>query len=107
MAMSMSDNSSATLPHPADAWDAYWQGTQETAAHDKGGALEPVLRAHWDSVFATALAASPDPLVLDIACGNGALADHARRQNADLQLICTDYSLGALRNLLQRAPEHL
>ncbi|MFN2287739.1 MAG: class I SAM-dependent methyltransferase [Chromatocurvus sp.] len=98
---------SAAAAHPADAWDAYWQGTRETAAHDKGGALEPVLKTHWDTVFTRVLADCPDPLVLDIACGNGALADHARRHKADLQLICSDYSLGALRNLLQRAPDNL
>lgn len=91
------------MGHPAQAWDTYWRGTRESAAHDKGGALEPVLRAHWDSVFADTLTARPDALALDIACGNGALADHARRHQGG-RLICADYSLGALRNLLQREP---
>ncbi|MEQ8516310.1 MAG: class I SAM-dependent methyltransferase [Chromatocurvus sp.] len=93
--------------HPAEAWDTYWRGTRETAAHDKGGALEPVLQAHWDEVFAGTLAARPGALVLDIACGNGALADHARRHSAGLRLICADYSLGALRNMAQREPNTL
>lgn len=89
------------VAHPAQAWDTYWRGTRESAAHEKGGALEPVLRAHWDEVFAGTLAARPDALALDIACGNGALADHARRHRGG-RLICADYSLAALRNLLQR-----
>lgn len=93
--------------HPADAWETYWRGTRETAAHDKGGALEPALQAHWDRVFASALAARPDVRALDIACGNGALADHARRHRPDLWLICSDYSLGALRNMRQREPKNL
>lgn len=100
--MAMSETGVA---HPAEAWDTYWRGTRETAAHDKGGALEPVLQAHWDEVFAGTLAARPDSLVLDIACGNGALADHARRHSASPRLICADYSLGALRSMVQREPK--
>jgi SAM-dependent methyltransferase len=88
---------------PADApWDRYWQGTRETAAHGKG-LLEPVLAAHWRSVFQEFLTGR-DALVVDVACGNGVLASRARAVAPELEMVCCDLSLAALSKL--RAREH-
>lgn len=100
----------------ADAWDTYWRGTQENAAHREGGPQEPVLRAFWAEFFARELAARTCPAVLDLACGNGAVAGQALRfssgepsgelsgQPSALSLHCSDYSLNALRGVHQRYP---
>jgi SAM-dependent methyltransferase len=89
-------------PVPA-AWDSYWRETRESAAHGKGSALEPVLQAHWRDLFDRELAgAGEQPLVLDVACGNGVLGDHARRSRPGMRLVCCDYSIHALQNLRRR-----
>lgn len=88
----------------AGFWDTYWRGTHENAAHKEGGPQEPVLNAFWTDFFQRELAHRAQPLVLDLACGNGAVTGHARSVVPGLQVYCSDYSLSALRELQRRHP---
>ncbi|WP_290740474.1 class I SAM-dependent methyltransferase [Haliea sp.] len=88
----------------AGAWDTYWRGTRENAAHREGGPQEPVLAAFWASFFQTALATGNPPALLDLACGHGAVTGHALQVSPSLAPCCSDYSLSALQGLQQRYP---
>lgn len=90
--------------HHADAWDTYWRGTQENAAHREGGPQEPVLEAFWAAFFQREMVARECPALLDLACGNGAVTGHALRVSSAWSLHCSDYSLNALRGVRQRYP---
>ncbi|MDI3258855.1 MAG: class I SAM-dependent methyltransferase [Sinobacteraceae bacterium] len=95
----------------AGDWDTYWRN-QRLATHcAPGGAHDDVLRRFWsrlfDEVFSRASAAVN---VLDIGCGNGAVARLAlasarsRNPNAELGIFGLDHSYAALAELHRRAP---
>lgn len=88
----------------AGFWDTYWRGTHENAAHKEGGPQEPVLSTFWTDFFQRELIQRAQPLVLDLACGNGAVTGHARGVVPGLQVYCSDYSLSALLELQRRHP---
>ncbi len=88
----------------ADAWDTYWRGTREHAAHREGGPQEPVLQAFWATFFAAQLGARATPTLLDLACGHGAVTGHALKVSPALVPHCSDYSFNALQGLQQRYP---
>ncbi len=90
--------------HSAGFWDTYWRGTHENAAHQEGGAQEPVLARFWEEFFRRELAARAEPAILDLACGNGAVTGHARRLVPELRVHCSDFSLSALLDLQRRYP---
>lgn len=88
----------------AGAWDTYWRGTREHAAHREGGPQEPVLEAFWATFFAAQLGARATLSLLDLACGHGAVTGHALKVSPALVPHCSDYSFNALQGLQQRYP---
>ena len=92
-----------------DGWDGYWRGTREGAAHQAGGPQDEVLARFWTTLLMHALPDYPHPRVLDVACGNGALArfvfDCAKQLGGrEPSLHALDRSLAALRELRKRVP---
>ncbi|MDO8860216.1 class I SAM-dependent methyltransferase [Haliea sp. E1-2-M8] len=91
----------------APAWDTYWRGTRENAAHKEGGVQEALLVEFWRELLQTQLARNPDLRVLDLACGNGAVTGFVRQISPALVVHCCDYSLHALVELERRHPGNL
>ncbi len=89
------------------AWDTYWQGTREKAAHKEGGVQEALLAEFWDELLSSQLQANPSLRVLDLACGNGAVTGFLRQISPALAVHCCDYSLHALVDLERRHPGNL
>ncbi|MCZ6526557.1 MAG: class I SAM-dependent methyltransferase [Gammaproteobacteria bacterium] len=95
----------------AGNWDAYWRNAQSAAAHKDGGPQDEVLERFWtqlfEKVFPTIKTGSG---LLDIACGNGAVARFAltssQSLNEDINLhICgLDESPAALEEMCKRHP---
>jgi SAM-dependent methyltransferase len=93
----------------AGAWDEYWRLTREAAAHKGGGPQDEVLARFWTSFFKDALSRASSRRLLDLACGNGAVARFAfdAASVADRQtpsVVGVDNSLAALRELRERFP---
>ena len=92
-----------------DGWDGFWRGTREGAAHQAGGPQDEVLARFWTTLLMHALPDYPHPRVLDVACGNGAVAhlvfDSAGQLGgAEPSVHALDRSLAALRELRKRVP---
>ena len=87
-------------PHAAD-WDRYWKGTWEAAAHQDGSPQDQALEKFWRR-FLDSTAVSPSALLLDVACGNGALVRYLERLRTPAMRFALDYSHSALLNLEQR-----
>jgi SAM-dependent methyltransferase len=88
----------------APAWDTYWQGTRENAAHKEGGVQEALLAEFWREVLAEQLMLNPALRILDLACGNGAVTGFVHEISPALRIHCSDYSLHALVELERRYP---
>lgn len=91
----------------APAWDSYWQGTRENAAHKEGGVQEALLAEFWRDLLGRQLTANPDLRILDLACGNGAVTGFVREISPALTVNCCDYSLHAVMELERRHPGNL
>jgi SAM-dependent methyltransferase len=91
------------------AWDEFWRRTAEPSAHAAGGPQDEALAGFW-SAFLDAALSGPGPLrVLDVACGNGALAraivEAAGRAGGPApQVTGLDHSPAALADLRRRLP---
>jgi SAM-dependent methyltransferase len=99
-------------PTASIAWDEYWRLTREAAAHRGGGPQEEVLGRFWTSFFEDALSQKPAPRVLDVACGNGAVARFALEASNRLHgsapvVVGIDNSFAALVDLQTRFPSVL
>lgn len=91
----------------APAWDTYWQGTRENAAHKEGGVQEALLAEFWRDLLSEQLTENPNLRILDLACGNGAVTGFVGEINPALRVNCCDYSLHALMELERRHPGNL
>lgn len=91
----------------AAAWDTYWRGTRENAAHKEGGVQEALLAEFWRELLGKQLAVDSNPRVLDLACGNGAVTGFVREFSPALAVHCCDYSLHAVVELERRYPGNL
>lgn len=92
-----------------EGWDEYWRRTREAAAHRGGGPQDEVLARFWASFFDDALARSETARLLDLGCGNGAVARFAlqavSRAGRPAPLVLgVDSSLSALNDLRKRFP---
>jgi len=96
----------------ATDWDAYWRNAQSAAAHKEGGPQDAVLEAFWMQLFAQVFPGVPaPPQILDIACGNGAVARFAVAAAARLSqefvphISGIDASPTALQEMHKRNPQ--
>lgn len=92
-----------------DGWDEYWRKTREAAAHQAGGPQDEVLERFWTTLLTRTLPNYPRPRILDVACGNGAVArlvfDSAKRLGEpEPSVHALDRSLAALMELRRRVP---
>ena len=88
----------------ASSWDAYWQGTGETGAYSNGGANHPALLTLWNEFFTLARTQFSNPVMLDIASGNGAVIERALNifDGNDIEIHCVDISQAAITNIQSR-----
>lgn len=87
----------------AAGWDTYWQGAQHGAAYPGGGSTHPAILSFWDRSFAELDAGRTAIRIVDVASGNGALAERARTAFGErAQLVCLDVSEAAVRGLAKR-----
>jgi len=95
------------MTDPKKSWDAYWQGTGSAGAYSSGGAGHPAFAAYWNEVFQLARQNYQEPLILDIASGNGAVVEQALQHFGDrpARMTCTDLSGAAISNIQNRFPQ--
>lgn len=91
----------------AEGWGEYWCRTHEAAAHRSGGPQEEVLARFWAHFLDDALAPPETRRVLDLGCGNGALARLAaqaasRAPGQVSSVFGVDSAVPALRDLHRR-----
>jgi len=92
-----------------EGWDEYWRRTREAAAHRGGGPQDEVLARFWATFFDAALARPETTHLLDLGCGNGAVARFAlqavtRAGRPAVSVLGVDSSLPALNDLRKRFP---
>ncbi len=90
-------------------WDAYWRNAQSAAAHKDGGPQDEALERFWLQLFKTVFPALQSaPCMLDLACGNGAVARFALtstgalREGVELSVCGVDESPAALVEMRKR-----
>ncbi|NKB37343.1 MAG: methyltransferase domain-containing protein [Gammaproteobacteria bacterium] len=93
----------------ADNWDAYWQNARSAAAHSDGGPQDEALEKFWLGLFEQVTPTlKSDSLIVDIACGNGAVARFALaslNSNNNIEIVGIDESAAAVLEMRKRSPE--
>ncbi len=96
----------------ADNWDAYWRNARSAAAHADGGPQDEALEKFWLGLFEQIVPAlKPDSLLIDVACGNGAVARFALASATgpagagEVAIVGIDESVAALIEMRKRNPE--
>lgn len=85
---------------PKEAWDRYWKDGRGAACQsDDEGLYEGAIGEYWQQLFSGLPGSSR---VVDLACGNGALAGAAARAGASLTMYCVDAA--AIRPEFRAAP---
>ena len=101
----MDDTNSVSMP--ADwSWDQYWRGMKNGAALAIGGANHPRLDEFWRELFLRLRKESGPTKIVDIASGDGAVAESAFNVLGDrfAHVTCLDISRHAVDMLLRRFP---
>lgn len=84
-------------------WDAFWRARDKSIAQDHIGARDPAPAQFWAAHLRRLLAHTSDARLIDVACGNGAVAriaiEAAKVTRANLAVHCIDYSLAAVREV--------
>jgi len=90
-----------------DSWDAYWHGTGDVGAYSSGGVTHPAILTFWDEYFTGVKLKYHIPKIIDIASGNGAVAERALAVFGDQQpdFTCLDVSAAAITNIRDRFPQ--
>jgi ubiquinone/menaquinone biosynthesis C-methylase UbiE len=90
----------------AQSWDAYWRGAQQGPAGSAGGTSLPVVLSFWDEYFTAVRNQYGTPRIIDIASGNGAVLERAKRAFGEQQVdfTCLDISASAVAMLERRFP---
>ena len=58
-------------------WNKYWQGSQHAAAFASEGVNHPLVQEFWSSFFSQAADTYKQPVIIDLACGKGAVLEAA------------------------------
>lgn len=78
-------------------WDVYWQGrSEEGSPHRECIDQSGVLKNLWQEFFASTLKDRSSPVVLDLACGAGAVFENISDREKKTTLIGADYSHAAI-----------
>lgn len=105
---SSSDTRTPRQPGADAGWESFWQRTGESSALAGRGPQEDVLSRFWAAFLDEALATGPRNRLIDLACGNGAVArqavEHVRSHEASLAVFAADRSIAAMEALRQRVP---
>ena len=90
----------------ARSWDTYWQGTSAIRDWTAGGVSHPAITEFWEDCFRALKGLKERPAILDIGCGNGALAECALNLfgDAPLEITCVDISEAAISAIQARFP---
>ncbi len=101
----MNDNKSDNS-QVADSWETYWHGTGDIGVFSRGGVSHPAILAFWDEFFQTVKQDYATPKIIDIASGNGAVAERVLATFGDEQpdFTCLDVSAAAITNIQNRFP---
>jgi SAM-dependent methyltransferase len=102
----MSDPKS-TSSQVAKSWDAYWHGTGDIGAFSTGGASHPAILSFWNDFFQQINQAGDDPVMIDLASGNGAVVEGALAVFGEEKagITCVDVSEAAIANIRSRFPD--
>lgn len=89
-------------------WDAFWRARDKSIAQDHIGARDPAPAQFWAAHLRRLLARTSNARLIDVACGNGAVAriaiEAAKVARANLAVHCVDYSLSAVREVCAELP---
>ena len=90
-----------------ESWDKYWHGTGTTGAFSAGGVSHPVIEAFWGEFFHSATSRYAEPVIIDVATGNGAVVESAIKAFGDNapSITCVDISAAAIENVKSRFPD--
>lgn len=99
----------ATSDADVQHWDAFWQARDKAISQEDVGARDRAPALYWESFFRQAFDLNPRPLLIDIACGNGAVTEIAmtiaQEMAVNVDAHCLDYSISAVDELRKRFPE--
>lgn len=95
--------------HNEEEWEGFWRTTREAAAYRSGAPQQAVLEQFWGDFFKRTLPLFPGARILDLACGNGAVARSAigaaRTAGLTHVMVCgLDRSAAGLVDLHRRLP---
>lgn len=89
----------------SENWDMYWRGGGDGAAYNCDGISHPAVRAFWMDCFDGVRVDLAAPRIVDVASGNGAVAEYAQAAFEGLpDLTCLDVSASAIAALRERFP---
>ena len=92
-----------------EAWENYWQGSQQAGSIGTGGAQDPALKAFWSNYFEEILNEAADTQLLDIGCGSGAVIEFAQQSAKEKSVVVSicalDSSASAIAHIKQQYPE--
>lgn len=90
-------------------WESFWRRTSESAALAGRGLQDEVLSRYWAAFLEEALATGVRRRLIDLACGNGAVARQAvelarGREPLLPEVFAADRSIAAIQSLRLRVP---
>ncbi|ALS99192.1 class I SAM-dependent methyltransferase [Lacimicrobium alkaliphilum] len=90
----------------AKGWDSYWQSQQNTQALAVQTGYTDPLEQHWQAFFNRALRQYASPVLLELACGNGAVINTLPHAFTDsVNAVGLDISIHGIANLLRHHPQ--
>jgi ubiquinone/menaquinone biosynthesis C-methylase UbiE len=103
-------NTMNTQNNSGQAWDNFWRGSQTGGDWESAGPQDAALEQFWLSWIPQQLEQLlPNPRLLDIGCGSGAVAGFATQAATALErplsIYCCDQSAAALELLQSKQPQ--
>ncbi|GGD66623.1 class I SAM-dependent methyltransferase [Lacimicrobium alkaliphilum] len=90
----------------AKGWDSYWQSQQNTQALAVQTGYTDPLEQHWQAFFNRVLCQYTSPVLLELACGNGAVINSLLRESKDsVSVVGLDISVHGIASLLRNHPQ--
>lgn len=90
-------------------WDAFWRAREKAVDQEDAGARDKGPARYWESFFKDAFARNPQPRLIDVACGSGAVTAiamaAAHDAGARVDAHCVDYSMSAVEEVRKQFPE--
>jgi SAM-dependent methyltransferase len=90
----------------AKGWDSYWLSQQNTQALAIQTGYTDPLELHWQAFFNRLLSQYTCPVLLELACGNGAVINTLPHKFTDsVNAVGLDISVHGIANLLRHHPQ--